>query len=89
MLSRLWKIMRTTPANAPALLGAGGILQGFITVKPLFACPACGEYGATLYHRNTAYHDDELNWSNACESCQEIEFEQYAEMWREYYAGCL
>ena len=53
-------------------------------------CPNCRDAGAEYRRQNTAYHDDASNWMWACDPCQEIMDEHWAEMWADYYAsrGC-
>ena len=53
-----------------------------------------GMYGpcfkkGTKHRQNTAYHDDKRNWVFLCPRCSEANNEYWAEMWREYWRGCL
>lgn len=54
-------------------------------------CPCCEQPSDTVERRqlNTAYCDYERNFLTSCEWCYEGAVEMYAEMWAEYYAGCL
>ena len=53
-------------------------------------CPTCGKWGLIyLYRRNTAYADLHLNWGMACADCIQEEHEDYADLWADYYAGCM
>ena len=52
-------------------------------------CPCCGDCSGTVERRrrNTAYVDDECNFLNSCQECKDLDDEQFAELWAEYYAG--
>lgn len=49
----------------------------------------CESKNATRQRQNTAYNDDERNWVTLCPECAKANDEHWAEMWREYYSGCL
>lgn len=53
----------------------------------------CAVHGWFMYPKrfkmNTAYVDDEANYSYGCKECQRDCFEYYKERWDEYYANIL
>ena len=53
----------------------------------------CPRHGWFLYPKryrmNTAYYEDELNYSVGCKYCQQESYEYYQELWREYHSGLL
>ena len=55
-------------------------------------CPICGRKTDDIAkrHRTTAYvTDDEANWLVSCADCFAIDEESMAELWDDYYTGCL
>lgn len=54
-------------------------------------CDMCGKTGPDVKRKrqNTAYVDDEANFNSLCPPCQEEADAYWAEMWAEYYRGCL
>jgi len=48
----------------------------------------CGRPGIRR-RQNTAYPNDEMNFAILCAECQAENDEHWAEMWAEYYRGCL
>ncbi|MCP5415007.1 MAG: hypothetical protein H6961_10415 [Chromatiaceae bacterium] len=55
---------------------------------PICGCPDYDSGKAVIANRrlNTSYVDDKKNWLISCESCFDEIYDQYAEMWSEYYA---
>ena len=49
----------------------------------------CGSRNATRQRQNTAYADDNQNWVTLCPSCMKANAEHWADMWADYYSGCL
>ena len=39
--------------------------------------------------QNTKYANDESNYATLCHKCQKDANEYWADMWAEYYAGCM
>ena len=73
----------------------GKYLAGMqVNDEPLpYLCPRCGQpdYDSGLAviakrRLNTSYVDDKNNWLISCVGCFEEIYEQYAEMWSEYYS---
>lgn len=52
-------------------------------------CERCGNEGAEKRRQNTAYTDDERNYTILCPPCQEENDRYWRDMWAEYYDGCL
>jgi hypothetical protein len=49
----------------------------------------CGKYRAVKTLQNTRFAEEERNYNVLCPKCQ-LEADKYwAEMWREYWTGCL
>lgn len=49
----------------------------------------CDSMKAGRYAQNTRYVNDELNFMVLCDRCQEESNEYWAEMWSDYWSGCL
>jgi len=45
-------------------------------------CDRCGKEGATRYHRNTMYEEDEKNYAICCDNCQEQDNEEMMDLWK-------
>lgn len=64
------------------------LVQESLTI--LFQCQGfgsqCFNHNATRYRMNTAYHDEEDNWTILCPDCQEDCSEHWKNMWAEYYS---
>ena len=43
----------------------------------------------TRRRQHTAYGDDAKNWVTMCDECATINNRQWAELWKDYYSGCL
>jgi len=52
-------------------------------------CERCGEEVGEKYRQNTFYPNENDNWVVLCKLCRKENDEYWAEMWREYYSGCL
>ncbi len=54
-------------------------------------CQRCEKEGADVQRRrqNTSYADDESNFATLCNECQTEANEYWAELWAEYYSGCM
>lgn len=50
-------------------------------------CPCCEREASDVERRrrNTQYTDEELNWLESCSECYEHDWEDFREMWDEYY----
>lgn len=49
----------------------------------------CDSVDAKWYHNNTAYVDQELNWSYLCPFCIKQSDKYWKEMWDMYYSQIL
>lgn len=49
----------------------------------------CQSMDATRTRQNTKYVEEESNWNTLCEECQKETDEYWADMWSDYYSGCL
>jgi hypothetical protein len=49
----------------------------------------CDSEEATRRRQDTRYVDDERNFVTLCDRCFEECEKHWAEMWEEYYAGCM
>ena len=49
----------------------------------------CGKYRAVRTLQNTRFVEEERNYKVLCPKCQQEADEYWAEMWRDYWAGCL
>jgi len=61
---------------------------------PIFGigiCPHCNRLrrGVESRRMNTAYVNDESNFTLSCEPCYDKTISYYAEMWDEYWSGRL
>ena len=66
--------------------------QRFIQIKDLpskVICERCELRIGQWRRQNTQYYDDRENWVFLCDGCHVFNEEHWAEMWRDYYAGCL
>ena len=54
-------------------------------------CKCCNRIKSSIEKRarNTAYVDDKSNYSKICEDCAKRDYEYFAELWADYYSGCL
>ena len=52
-------------------------------------CQCCGCLGAETHRQNTRYVNDEQNIVTLCPCCREENDQHWAEMWSDYYSGCL
>jgi len=54
-------------------------------------CPVCGRFRRSVRRsrRSTAYCDDRLNFIVCCDDCYEREEDYWADMWSDYYSGCM
>lgn len=58
--------------------------------KDLESCAICSRKGYIKKRRlNTRYVDDERNFLTSCLKCYDQAYDDYAEMWNDYYADCL
>ena len=56
---------------------------------PRLRCDA-GHWAISYWRRqNTMYWDDRSNWACLCAECQEGNDRHWADMWADYYRGCL
>ena len=49
----------------------------------------CDRNDAERQRQNTAYCDDERNWVTLCPDCMKSNDAHWADMWADYYSGCL
>jgi len=56
-----------------------------------FVCPCCRlpVDDLRLFHRNTCYVNEELNWLVSCEDCQNEDYIYFADLWADYYSSCF
>jgi protein-arginine kinase activator protein McsA len=52
-------------------------------------CQNCEREDAVRYHQNTKFVDEERNWVTLCPPCAEENDEYWADMWSQYYQGCM
>ena len=54
-------------------------------------CPHCQRWSQTVERRrmNTRYVNDEQNWITECDECFEDTESYWADMWDDYYRGCM
>lgn len=60
-------------------------------VAESFHCPCCKRLrpDVSLRRRNTRYVDEMLNWLPSCEECYAEDYAYYADLWDDFYCGCL
>jgi len=75
--SRRTRLLMLFPPHAPP--------EDIYSVDVL--CQACNKPGAKKRRQNTAYVDDEANFSILCDDCQQQADEYWKDMWDEYYAS--
>lgn len=49
----------------------------------------CKSKNATRQRQNTKYVDDTQNWVTLCPDCMRANEEHWADMWADFYSGCL
>lgn len=70
-------------------LGSKKWMPNFIK-KWLGFCPQHGWFTyPKRYRMNTAYVNDEQNYSIGCKYCQKESYEYYQDLWNTFYSGCL
>jgi len=63
-------------------------MDGELIIIPFQSCCLCRGPGER-FRMNTAYTNDELNYSIACDICQKVIQEQWNDEWRDYYGSRL
>jgi hypothetical protein len=51
--------------------------------------PNCEREDAVRYRQNTQFVDEESNWVTLCPPHVEDNEEYWADMWSQYYQGCM
>jgi hypothetical protein len=51
--------------------------------------PNCEREDAVRYHQNTKFVDEERNWVTLCPPHIEENEAYWADMWSQYYQGCM
>ena len=49
----------------------------------------CERQDAQRQRQNTRYAEDEQNWVTLCPDCMKANVAYWADMWSDYYGGCL
>jgi hypothetical protein len=57
--------------------------------RPECVCCRCDQPNASRRRMNTAYEDEELNWTTQCDECFELTQEEWQDMWDDYYRSRL
>lgn len=57
--------------------------------KKRTVCQWCSKPGAERYHQRTQYVEEERNYVTLCKKCRADNDEHWADMWSDYYSGCL
>lgn len=74
--------------SSPATRKAGVMRRFFYRIFGY--CPNHGWFHyAKRYRMNTAYINEEANYSYGCKECQKECFEYYDELWKDYYGSRL
>ena len=49
----------------------------------------CDSMDAKRRRQNTRYEDDAQNWVTLCDDCMKTNDAYWADMWANYYSGCM